>query len=32
VKNPDARQAKIFIDVEGVTPAGFAPAPAMTAK
>jgi hypothetical protein len=32
VKNPDARPAKIFIDVEGVTPAGFAPAPAMTAK
>jgi hypothetical protein len=26
VKNPDARPAKIFIDVEGVTPAGFAPA------
>ena len=26
VKNSDARPEKIFIDVEGVTPAGFAPA------
>jgi polygalacturonase len=32
VKTPDARPAKIFVDVEGVTPAGFAPAPTMTAK
>jgi hypothetical protein len=32
VKNPDARPAKIFIDVEGVTPADFAPAPTMTVK
>jgi polygalacturonase len=32
VKNPDARPAKIFIDVEGVTPANFAPAPTPTVK
>jgi hypothetical protein len=32
VKTPDARPARIFVDVEGVTPAGFAPAPATTAK
>jgi polygalacturonase len=32
VENPDARPASIFIDVEGVTPADFAPAPTMTVK
>jgi hypothetical protein len=28
VKNPDARPANIFVDVEGATPADFAPSPA----
>jgi len=32
VKTPDARPDKIFIDVEGVTPAGFFPATAATTK
>jgi len=32
VKNPDARPAKIFVDVEGVSPADFAPAAAATPK
>jgi hypothetical protein len=32
LKNPDARAAKVFIDVEGVTPANFAPAPTVTTK
>jgi hypothetical protein len=32
VKNPDARPAGIFVDVEGVTPVDFAPAPTMTVK
>jgi polygalacturonase len=32
VKNPDARPASIFVDVEGVTPADFAPATTTTIK
>jgi len=32
VKTPDARPEKAFIDVEGVTPAGFVPAPTMTTR
>jgi polygalacturonase len=32
VKIPDARSEKVFIDVEGVTPAGFAPAATVTAR
>jgi len=32
VKTPDARPAKIFVDVEGVTPVGFVPAPTMAAQ
>jgi hypothetical protein len=32
VKTFDARPAKIFVDVEGVTPASFVPAPTMTTR